>query len=204
LVLRAVLALQKARGVMTWTKIPDDANETFWTLSADALRLHLFALVYCNRMLTDGFVPAARLATLTPNYQPAHLAELVAAGLWEAVDGGHKLLRFLDEQIPRAKVLAKRERDRADVAAWRARNPTSKTPGKTLTPGVVNDVEIPVPVPGVRRLHKDDDDRSSEAYEATSCRLCHGPAIEGNPFVEQSMGRPKHRFSPCPPIGVTP
>lgn len=149
---------------MTWTKIPDDANETLWNLSADALRLHLFGLIYCNRMLTDGLVTASRLATLTPNYQPAHLDELVATGLWVAADGGYQIAHFLEEQIPRAKVLEKRAETRQRVADWRSRNAvgnavtSSKTPGKTLTrnavtPGTgVNYVNVEIPVPGVTAL----------------------------------------------------
>jgi len=53
---------------MTWTKVPDDATETLWDLSAGAFRLHLSGYIYANRHLTDGYVQESRLAALVPGY----------------------------------------------------------------------------------------------------------------------------------------
>jgi hypothetical protein len=184
---------------MTWTKVPDDATETLWDLSAGAFRLHVSGLVYANRHLTDGLVPASRLPALTPAYDPAHLAELEAARLWEPIDGGYSIIDFLKEQPSRAQVEARR-------ASWTERQERHR---HGVTPGTgVNDVRTEsrsrttAVTNGVSHGVTDDDDRAAEAFDATVCRLCHGPATEGNPFVERSMGRPRHRFDPCPAVPV--
>lgn len=56
-------------------------------LGDGAFRLHVAGLAYAARNLTDGAVPEQRVPRLTPAYKPAHLAELVRAGLWHR--GGH-------------------------------------------------------------------------------------------------------------------
>lgn len=186
---------------MTWTKLPDDSSEKLWDLSAGAFRLHVSGLVYANRNLTDGQVPASRLAALVPAYDPAHLDELTAAGLWQPIDGGYQIVDFLKDQPTRAQVEARR-------AAWterqgRHRHAVTNGVSHGGSPGTgVNDVRTE----SRSRSHgvtDDGDDLAAEAYAATICRLCHGPATESNPFVEQSMGRPRHRFDPCPVIGAT-
>lgn len=75
---------------MTWTRLPDDFADSPAMLSASrsARLLHVEALVWCNKHLTDGFVPAAAVRRLTDSEDLASdTAELVAAGLWTWEDG---------------------------------------------------------------------------------------------------------------------
>jgi hypothetical protein len=181
---------------MTWTKVPDDATETLWDLSAGAFRLHLSGYIYANRHLTDGYVPESRLAALVPGYEPAQLAELLDAHRWQRVDGGYQLpgwntpKRDPWHQETRAEVEARRAKNAADVAEWRKRNPGKAVTGavtKPLTPGTGESLENVVPVPGVSQLHP-----------PRLCYLCGGPGIEGNPLINVAQGR-RHRFpTPCP------
>lgn len=55
-------------------------------LSDGAFRLHVAAMAYCAREMSDGTVPKNRIARLTPNYRPKHLAELLTAAAFH--DGG--------------------------------------------------------------------------------------------------------------------
>jgi hypothetical protein len=168
---------------MTWSKLPDDATETLWDLSAGAFRLHVSGLVYCNRHLTDGHVPASRLPALTPSYDVVHLDELVAARLWETVDGGYSIAGFLEDQPSRAQVEARR-------AAWTERQGRHR---HGVTPGT-----------GVKELRSSPfpDTASDTRRESRRdiCSRCGGAATGDNPLQTLTTGT-THRFSPCPPRG---
>ncbi|ACZ31088.1 hypothetical protein Xcel_2070 [Xylanimonas cellulosilytica DSM 15894] len=85
---------------MTWTRLPDDFNDrpTMLTVSRSARLLHVEALTYCNRLLTDGLLPRAMLVRITDSPDPAaDAAELVAAGLWSQVATGW-LLDWADQE----------------------------------------------------------------------------------------------------------
>lgn len=83
-----------------------------------ALGLHLVAISWCNRWLTDGHVPDERVRRLEGT---ARLADaLVTAGLWERVEGGYQVHDFLDFNDSRADVEARREADRDKKRAQRA------------------------------------------------------------------------------------
>jgi hypothetical protein len=104
---------------MSWCYLSDTSNEELWELSNPAYRLYVAGLVDCNRRLSDGVIPASRLPALVPDYQPLVAAELAAANLWRAVDGGYRVVRYLRPdgwQYSRAQV----EKHRADGARrWR-------------------------------------------------------------------------------------
>lgn len=77
---------------MRWTWIGDaftDRPEVL-TLSDAAFRLHIEALVYCNRNGLDGALTRVALHRLG---RPAAetIAELVAVGLWEETENGWAL-----------------------------------------------------------------------------------------------------------------
>jgi hypothetical protein len=74
---------------MTWTKLSDDFTDrpAMLRVSRDARLLHIEAMVWCNRMLTDGMLPAAAVRRLTDSPDPdAAVVELVDAELWDPVD----------------------------------------------------------------------------------------------------------------------
>lgn len=95
---------------MTWAKFDDNFADhpKVIALSDGAFRLHATGILYSARYLTDGVVPGSQVPRLTPNYEPAHLRELVQAGMWKH-DGAHYLIHdYLEWNTPRAKVLAAR------------------------------------------------------------------------------------------------
>lgn len=64
-------------------------------LSDGAFRLHVAAMCYAAKFLTDGAIPAVRVPRLAPRYRPALVKELVKAGLWVDHDGDYRLHDFL-------------------------------------------------------------------------------------------------------------
>src|SRR5262245_18716607 len=116
------------------------------------MAMQVAALCYCNRYLTDGFVPKGAAATLLDfsglgmRMWMGELAgggvdatwelvveDLAAAGLWEQVDGGWQIRDYHDYQPTRERVLkvraVRREGGRTGGHAMGrqgARQPSSK------------------------------------------------------------------------------
>lgn len=98
---------------MTWVRIDEGFPEHPKVLSAggDAGWLHVCAISYCNRQLTDGFIPHAVLSRLSDRKRPGMLAaKLVEVGLWETTDGGWTIHDYLLYQPTRSETEATRER----------------------------------------------------------------------------------------------
>jgi hypothetical protein len=77
---------------------------------ARVIGAHVWAIVYGNRKLTDGFIPAraverARLCKET-------IDALVTEGLWSAVTGGYQVHHFLEWNPSADEVKIRRARDR--------------------------------------------------------------------------------------------
>lgn len=89
---------------MTWARLDDRFGEhpKVVALSDVAFRVHVMAICYCARNLTDGFVPAgaARLMGATPKT----LRALVEAGLWAHACGGYRIHDYLDYNPSKAEV----------------------------------------------------------------------------------------------------
>lgn len=103
---------------MTWTKIPDAHFDQLdvLELSRSARLLDIEATVFSNKVLSDGFIPATALRRITDSSDvDADTTELVAAGRWEAVDGGWQIANWTKSQEP-----AERVRKRQDKWAERA------------------------------------------------------------------------------------
>ena len=80
---------------MGWVRIEDKfpENVKVSALSPAAKWFHVEALCYASRNLTDGFVPdhiAKRLGW------SKYAKSLVAAGVWEVVEGGWQIHDYLD------------------------------------------------------------------------------------------------------------
>lgn len=88
-------------------------------LSDGAFRLHVSAMCYAAKHLTDGYIPPERVARLTPRHKASHVTELIKAGLWVQHDTGHKIHDYLDWNKSRAWWTAKRAATAARVAKWR-------------------------------------------------------------------------------------
>jgi hypothetical protein len=126
---------------MPWVAVSDDASDNAHVVRAGPLAELLWrrSLEYCNRNLTDGFLPRAKLGAISPDWhrvfeeipdgrlvstpEPVDLAVLVdrllREGLWARTENGYEvrdvrgqdLVPYLDHQ-PSAREV-KRERRRA-------------------------------------------------------------------------------------------
>lgn len=107
---------------MTWVKL-DDAlpeHQKLVDLSDRAFRVHITALCYCNRLLTDGHIKRGALRIVGAS--PRHVTELVAAGLWDANGAGGWIVHdYLDYQPSKADVeKAHTDKQRAGSAGGKA------------------------------------------------------------------------------------
>lgn len=97
---------------MTWTRLPDDFTDrpSVLSRSRSARLLHFEALIYCNRLLTDGALPERALPRISDSDDlDGDVAELIDAGLWTRVDGGWQV-DWSDQET--AEVVEQRREDR--------------------------------------------------------------------------------------------
>jgi hypothetical protein len=123
---------------MAWVRIQDEMPEhpKLAKVGPLGLALYVAGLCYCNRHLTDGFIPRAKAAILmgwTFYGPPGEHGEkvhqigvscgmsgsdveneyvidlLCGAGLWDEVPGGYSIHDYLDHQTSRQEVMDKRE-----------------------------------------------------------------------------------------------
>lgn len=118
---------------MAWVRIHDNAmtHPKIIGLSDGAFRAWVGGLSYAQIHLTDGLLPKVCL-TLS---MARRAAELVSAGLWEAVDGGYRIHDFLEWNDAKGVVLQKRE-----DAKQRARR--SRTSQSERAPHVLSGVVL--------------------------------------------------------------
>lgn len=136
---------------MSWAKL-DDAildNPKILSVGPIGFALHIAAICYCARNLTDGFVPLSRAATLldlsgvqidcaNPIALPAHgqkqsmagdvispdavIDALLGAELWHECPGGYRINDYLEYNPSKAEVLAERaKRSKAGKAGAASR-----------------------------------------------------------------------------------
>lgn len=109
-------------------------HEKVDSLSDGAFRLHVSALAYCARKLTDGCVPRSRPSRLVPNYKPGHLKELLRDGLWHVGGEGcgtehcptgepheYVLHDYLEWNKSRDWWTERRRKEAERIAEWRAK-----------------------------------------------------------------------------------
>lgn len=115
---------------MTWVRLADDFYDHPKLLAAGPTAgwLWVCGLAYCNRYLTDGFLPSAAVTRLADIENPHRLAaRLVDIGLWESVDGGYRVHDYRDYQPTAETVRTDRAKVSARVAAWRERRSNAVT-----------------------------------------------------------------------------
>lgn len=96
---------------MTWVRIDDEFGEhpKIAALSSPAFRAHVLALCYCNRNLTDGYIPLSVAKMLTGSAR--RLTELVEGELWERDEnGGYQIHDYLEYNPPREWVEDQRKK----------------------------------------------------------------------------------------------
>jgi hypothetical protein len=117
---------------MTWLRLDDGFPDhpKVGGLSDKAFRLHVSALCYSARHLTDGFIPADRPPLLVHRLKPAVIDELVRRGAWEPAVDGWRLHDFLDFNPSAAKVKEDRQAAADRMARSRERSAQQKANGK--------------------------------------------------------------------------
>lgn len=134
---------------MSWTKLTDTFAEEMdrREISPAAFTLHVAALCYCSRLLTNGAIKRRHVAGLYSLVDdPAAAAkELVEAGLWQETDAGYVIVDYLKDQRSRVQVLEERQKAAVRQANWRA---TKSGNSKQSSNGVTNSVSnAPQPRP---------------------------------------------------------
>jgi hypothetical protein len=124
---------------MTWAKLDDGFvdHPKVDPLSDGAFRLHVAGIVMCSRLLTDGVVADERVSRLVPRFKKAQLAELEAAGLWEAMDGGWVIHDYLDFNPSAEQVKADRAKTAERQRRWKAKR-VSDGVSNGVSDGVTN------------------------------------------------------------------
>jgi hypothetical protein len=97
---------------MVWVRLDDQfpIHRKVGALSDQAFRLHVEAICWCARHLTDGVVSRDDLPQVTRIAKSErYAAELVARGCWSETDSGWEIHEYLTYQQSRSKVLQTRE-----------------------------------------------------------------------------------------------
>jgi hypothetical protein len=101
---------------MTWTRLGDDFADRpeVAALGDGAFRAHVEAIIWSNRLTTDGTIPRGSLRRiLTAAEVDSVTTELVDAGLWTVA--GDDVQLDWSEQEPASRVAARRDE-------WRTRD----------------------------------------------------------------------------------
>lgn len=104
---------------MTWVRLDDGFADHPKIEAAGALAgwLHVAALCYCARHLTDGRIPKSKARRLTDIPSPAkHIAALLDAHLWHEDGDDYIIHDYLDYQPARSEVEKDREAARERMA----------------------------------------------------------------------------------------
>jgi hypothetical protein len=104
-------------------------------LTDAAFRLHVEAIFWCARNLTDGFIAQDDLGSVSRFRRPeGYVAELVRRGAWDIADGGWMIHGYLEWQQPRSKVLQVREERRKAGAAGGRKSGENRRAGSKREP----------------------------------------------------------------------
>lgn len=158
---------------MPWVRLDDHFDENLKMAEVGPLGLALWvsALAYCNRNLTDGFIPlsvARTLIDLTGHFVTGDppgsegdvgwttkltIDSLVNARLWDAVSGGYQVHDFAAYQPSRVQVLEERRKAADRQAKHRSQDeslPVSRPKSQRESQpdsAVTSALPVPVPVP---------------------------------------------------------
>jgi hypothetical protein len=106
---------------MAWAKFDDNFYDhpkviKIWRRNPASLGLHVRAITYCSRHLTDGIIPAAVVESLSPlqRDREEQVAALIEeqAWYWDEASESFAIHDFLDYNPTRADLDEKREKDR--------------------------------------------------------------------------------------------
>jgi hypothetical protein len=127
-----------------WVKLDDSFPDhpKIARLSDAAFRLHIRALCYCARFLTDGDLPSSFCRVSKA------VKEVVQAGLWEPLLDGWRVHDWLAYNRTKAQVLAEREKaERRRNVAHPSGDESPTDERASAAPSSPVPVPVPVPVP---------------------------------------------------------
>jgi len=161
---------------VVWVKLDDGfvENEKVMGLHDRAFRLHVAAMCYSARNLTDGLITerSERIIGAILNVQTRRwVKELVAAKLWTPVSGGHVINDYLEYNPAADEVKAARRRNAERQASSRRRRAEARHEvDNALRNGVTDGVSHaapsrPVPNPKLEALAPVSETHSPPSYE---------------------------------------
>lgn len=119
---------------MTWVRLDDTwcDSEPVVQVGPLAAWLHVCALSWSNRSLTDGRLPARVIKRLADLPDPlAEAAQLVTAGLWEETLDGYLIVGYAEWQPTAEKVHYERAAKRERQERWLAKKKVPDASGAT-------------------------------------------------------------------------
>jgi DnaD/phage-associated family protein len=143
---------------MPWVKIDDKfaENQKVEQVGPLGMAMQVAALCYCNRNLTNGFIPSATTRKLINLEAPgikvtlsSVIKSLLDAGLWEPAPGGYLIHDYLEFQPSKEKVEQERDdaRRRMEVLRGKRKGQGGSQDVRPNNPGSSR-CPVPVPVPG--------------------------------------------------------
>jgi hypothetical protein len=107
---------------MPWVRIDENAMEhpKVAGLSAEAFRLWVQGLAFCQKYLTNGLIGDVALKGLR-SYSVKRLSELVSAGLWRQAQGAVQVHDYLQWNESREHVLRVREQAKERIRRLRGK-----------------------------------------------------------------------------------
>lgn len=196
---------------MAWVKIDDQFPMHPKVVQSGPLgmAMQVAALCYCNRFLTDGFIPAGVVPTLINLAGQSEIWEqvvgrLVHLGMWEEADGGYRIHDYLKYQPSREDAIRERQQKseagrKGAQARWQdsrseAEDGTSHGTchstchGTAIAESVAKSCPVPVPVPNK------EDGRTEDA---------HAPAREAEESGDVSGAYPTEELVLAPDVTPT-
>lgn len=132
---------------MTWVKIDDGFYQHPKLVRAGpvGMALQIAALCYCNRNLTDGYLPEEAVPLLIAGGMEV-VPKMLELGLWGEVVGGYRVHDYLEYQPSREQVEAARKANAERVRRWRNGSSNGDvTPLQTDYERISNTTPVPVP-----------------------------------------------------------
>lgn len=129
---------------MTWVFLDDNmpAHPKILKAGNEVFALQCAGLCYCNKYLTDGFIPEKAVRSLLPDpLAPDTVQRICDCGIWEPTDGGYQVHDYLDYQRSRAEVLERREKARESGRQGGIAK-ASKTPSERLANARANAIAV--------------------------------------------------------------
>lgn len=133
---------------------------------------------YCGEFLTDGFIEDGAVPGLVPSLVGGALkrciANLLAVGSWERVNGGYQVHDYLKYNLSKAQVQADQQAGRKRYDRWltqRRHDESASNAVDHLPTNAVSDTPTPLPTPLPTRLQRcSQSSQSSQTTEATTSK----------------------------------